>query len=126
MLHRFVEKGAWFRAKKYGYGAGLPLVWQGWTLIPSYLDLYSITFAHHDGVDFVLWQGARRARCNSIVTDKQRRQRAKAARLCGVVFRKPLSLVVCLRVAPLRDCTALLVSGFLKTIMVCKCDRIKV
>ena len=41
----------------------------------------------------------------------------------GVVLRKPLSIVVCLRVAPLRDCAALLVSGFLKTITVYKCGR---
>lgn len=25
--------GAWFAAKTYGYGAGLPIVWQGWALM---------------------------------------------------------------------------------------------
>jgi hypothetical protein len=90
------------------------------------LDPYSTTFAHRDGVDFVFWQGARRARCFGIVIDKQRRQKAKAARPGGVVFRKPLNFVVCLRVAPLRGCAALLVSGFLKSITVCKCGRIRV
>jgi hypothetical protein len=88
------------------------------------LDPYSTTFARRDGVGFGLWQGARRARCSSIVTDKQRWQRSKAARPKGVDLRKPLSVVACLRVAPLRDCTALLVSGFLRSITACKCDRI--
>jgi hypothetical protein len=27
----------WFRAKKYGYGAGLPLTWQGWVTLGLYL-----------------------------------------------------------------------------------------
>ena len=25
-----VQDGAWFVAKRYGYGAGLPIAWQGW------------------------------------------------------------------------------------------------
>jgi hypothetical protein len=24
------QDGAWFVAKRYGYGAGLPIAWQGW------------------------------------------------------------------------------------------------
>jgi hypothetical protein len=74
------------------------------------LDPYSITFAPRDGVSFVFWQGARRAPivsvcaraslCLIIVTDEQRRQRAKVVRPCGVTFRKPLSFVACLHVAP--------------------------
>lgn len=27
----------WFLPKRYGYGAGLPIVWQGWALIAGYL-----------------------------------------------------------------------------------------
>lgn len=27
---------AWFRVKKYGYGAGLPTGWQGWAVIVAY------------------------------------------------------------------------------------------
>lgn len=27
------EDGYWFRPKRYGYGAGLPLRWQGWALV---------------------------------------------------------------------------------------------
>jgi hypothetical protein len=59
-----------------------------------------------------------------ILTDEQRSQGAKAPRPCGVVLRKPLNFVLCLRVAPLRVCAALLVSGFLRTITMCKCGRI--
>ena len=33
MLHEFLKPGAWFRVKKYGYGAGLPIVWQGWAFL---------------------------------------------------------------------------------------------
>ena len=36
MLHIFLEKGPWFRAKKLGYGAGLPFKWQGWLLLGGY------------------------------------------------------------------------------------------
>jgi uncharacterized membrane protein HdeD (DUF308 family) len=37
MLQVFLEKGPWFRAKKYGYGAGLPFKWQGWVVLGVYL-----------------------------------------------------------------------------------------
>lgn len=33
MLHEFLKPGPWFRVKKYGYGAGLPIVWQGWAFL---------------------------------------------------------------------------------------------
>jgi hypothetical protein len=36
MLHLFLEKGPWFRAKKFGYGAGLPFKWQGWAVSAFY------------------------------------------------------------------------------------------
>lgn len=36
MLHLFLEKSPWFRAKKLGYGAGLPFKWQGWVLLGAY------------------------------------------------------------------------------------------
>lgn len=29
--------GAWFSAKTYGYGAGLPVAWQGWAVLGGYL-----------------------------------------------------------------------------------------
>lgn len=37
MLHIFRRKGPWFRAKRYGYGAGLPFKWQGWAAIALYI-----------------------------------------------------------------------------------------
>lgn len=36
MLHIFMDKGPWFRAKRYGYGAGLPFKWQGWVVVALY------------------------------------------------------------------------------------------
>lgn len=27
------DDGAWFAAKTFGYGAGLPIAWQGWVLL---------------------------------------------------------------------------------------------
>lgn len=29
----------WFRPKRYGYGAGLPLCWQGWAMIGAHIAL---------------------------------------------------------------------------------------
>ena len=29
----------WFAPKRYGYGAGLPVAWQGWALLGAYLAL---------------------------------------------------------------------------------------
>ena len=37
MLHLFLEKSPWFRAKRFGYGAGLPFKWQGWLTLAVYL-----------------------------------------------------------------------------------------
>jgi hypothetical protein len=37
MLHHFMEEGPWFRAKRFGYGAGLPFKWQGWVLLLSHM-----------------------------------------------------------------------------------------
>jgi hypothetical protein len=39
MLHHFTDKGPWFRAKRFGYGAGLPFKWQGWVLLLSHMAL---------------------------------------------------------------------------------------
>ena len=35
------NEDAWFAPKRYGIGAGLPIKWQGWALILSYLALLS-------------------------------------------------------------------------------------
>ncbi len=37
MLHLFLEEGPWFRAKRFGYGAGLPFKWQGWVTLAVYI-----------------------------------------------------------------------------------------
>lgn len=37
MLHLFMASGPWFRTRRYGYGAGLPIRWQGWALLVFYL-----------------------------------------------------------------------------------------
>lgn len=29
--------GAWFTAKRFGYGAGLPIAWQGWALLIGHM-----------------------------------------------------------------------------------------
>jgi hypothetical protein len=39
MLHKFFEEGDWFAAKTHGYGAGLPIAWQGWVLLLAYLGI---------------------------------------------------------------------------------------
>lgn len=32
-----MDDGAWFAARRFGYGAGLPIAWQGWALILAFL-----------------------------------------------------------------------------------------
>ena len=39
MLHMFLDDKPWFRAKRYGLGASLPMAWQGWVLMLSYIGL---------------------------------------------------------------------------------------
>jgi hypothetical protein len=39
MLHKFFEPGDWFPPKRYGYGAGLPIAWQGWVLLLAFVTL---------------------------------------------------------------------------------------
>lgn len=31
------DEGAWFAPKLFGFGAGLPIAWQGWALLGGYL-----------------------------------------------------------------------------------------
>ena len=33
------DKGYWFPAKRYGWGWGLPIRWQGWVVMLAYLAL---------------------------------------------------------------------------------------
>lgn len=31
------DDAAWFAPKRFGYGAGLPIAWQGWVVLAAYL-----------------------------------------------------------------------------------------
>jgi hypothetical protein len=33
------QDDAWFAPKRYGYGSGMPIAWQGWALLAAYLLL---------------------------------------------------------------------------------------
>lgn len=50
MLHLLLETGPWFRAKRFGYGAGLPFKWQGWVTVALYVLVLSGSglFADHN------------------------------------------------------------------------------
>lgn len=37
MLPLFSDKRPWFPVKRFGYGAGLPIAWQGWVMLLSYV-----------------------------------------------------------------------------------------
>jgi len=37
------EDRDWFAPKRYGYGAGLPISWQGWALLLGYLSLLGVS-----------------------------------------------------------------------------------
>jgi hypothetical protein len=37
MWHLFSGDRPWFAVKRFGYGAGMPIAWQGWALLLSYL-----------------------------------------------------------------------------------------
>lgn len=39
MLHKLLDDTAWFAPKRYGYGSGLPIRWQGWLLYGAYLAI---------------------------------------------------------------------------------------
>ena len=39
LAHQPADDGAWFAPKRYGYGSGLPIRWQGWALIVGYVAL---------------------------------------------------------------------------------------
>jgi len=39
MLHMLFGQGAWFARRSSGSGTGLPIAWQGWALLVSYLLL---------------------------------------------------------------------------------------
>lgn len=52
------EGGAWFAPKRYGYGAGLPIAWQGWALLGGFIALVAglswLLSPMHDGILFAV------------------------------------------------------------------------
>ena len=46
----------WFAPKRYGYGSGLPISWQGWALTLAYGAVAAglvITLRRHNAIQFV-------------------------------------------------------------------------
>ena len=39
MMHLLFDDRPWFRPKSRGYGAGLPIAWQGWVLLTLHVAL---------------------------------------------------------------------------------------
>jgi len=39
MLHLILDERPWFRPKSRGYGAGLPIAWQGWVMLAAHIAL---------------------------------------------------------------------------------------
>jgi hypothetical protein len=54
MLQIFLEEGPWFRAKRYGYGSGLPFKWQGWVLLIAHMALLLGLAFMFDGQPMIL------------------------------------------------------------------------
>ncbi|MEO5492714.1 MAG: hypothetical protein ABIR08_01660 [Sphingomonas sp.] len=40
-----MSDGDWFAPKRFGYGAGLPIAWQGWAVLGAYLITVAVTAA---------------------------------------------------------------------------------
>ena len=36
------QEPEWFAAKRYGYGAGLPVAWQGWLVLGAYVAILGL------------------------------------------------------------------------------------
>ena len=45
----------WFRAKRYGYGAGLPISWQGWAVTIGFVVLIGLAslLARYSLIEFI-------------------------------------------------------------------------
>ena len=39
------QPGYWFPAKRYGWGWGLPITWQGWVVLLGYAGLIAVSAA---------------------------------------------------------------------------------
>ena len=49
-----LDDAKWFAPKRYGYGAGLPISWQGWTLAIAFVVLVGLAtpLIHHSLVGY--------------------------------------------------------------------------
>lgn len=46
----------WFAPKRYGYGSGLPISWQGWAVLLGYLAIVlglALTVRKHEPLQFI-------------------------------------------------------------------------
>ena len=46
----------WFAAKRYGYGSGLPIAWQGWLVLAGYVAIvlgFALTLRRNEPIQFV-------------------------------------------------------------------------
>ena len=52
------DTGYWFPAKRYGWGWGLPLTWQGWAVFAGFLAMVAVGAAEiprHSPVGFIAY-----------------------------------------------------------------------
>lgn len=50
------DSGYWFPAKRYGWGWGFPITWQGWATFAGFLALIAVgaaTIARHSQPQFI-------------------------------------------------------------------------
>ena len=52
-----VKDRAWFKPKRFGYGSGLPIVWQGWVMLIAHtaLILGGFWLLHRDPITAMSW-----------------------------------------------------------------------
>ena len=43
MIDGMRGRGDWFAPKRFGYGAGVPIAWQGWAIYAAYLAVIAAT-----------------------------------------------------------------------------------
>ena len=48
--------GAWFRQKKFGYGAGWPIAWQGWAVLGIYVVIAMIAGLMWESQAGLMWE----------------------------------------------------------------------
>jgi hypothetical protein len=40
MLQHFLDNKPWFEPKRFGYGSGVPIAWQGWVLLAAHVGCF--------------------------------------------------------------------------------------